>query len=195
MFVCFSYVNVSSCACACCNIKISCKHLTANSNLVSQSRQEKVTFSSLSENNFPVPRQYPGNPPDRDRNELPEKDEVPPVQPYHYTLFPYYEPRKILGSTSNLLIYAKNRQGDFDSNDFRSETKLAPVKNLSRLSNSTIEFLENGLSLNPKPLSNDVILSGGSNLNVLDSSAGPGQENIQHKAEVLQTSQPEQLGN
>lgn len=69
----------------------------------------KPSFEGEGNKNFVVPHQFSGLPREL-TNEIPERDAIPPRQPYHYTLRPgYKKPRPVLGSTPDLMIYAKNR--------------------------------------------------------------------------------------
>ena len=68
-------------------------------------------------------------------NELPERDVIPPPKPYHYTLRPGYDkPRLILGSSSDLQVYAKNRDSERvpDGVDDPAKTSSAPSRSGDR---------------------------------------------------------------
>ena len=82
---------------------------TEDENDTSKVGAGEPSFEGEGNNNFAVPHQFSGLPREL-TNEIPERDAIPPRQPYHYTLRPgYKKPRPVLGSTPDLMIYAKNR--------------------------------------------------------------------------------------
>ena len=84
--------------------------------------------SNSEQNNFAVPHQFSGAHRE-ETNELPERDAIPPRQPYHYTLRPgYKKPRPVLGSTPDLMIYAKNRYSSETPDGVRGPVKNADAK-------------------------------------------------------------------